>query len=351
MVCRTFEEIMEDVKTQLRNRRGASMKQLARTFAKSEAGINGNFDLAGFTKVLNEAGVFLRTQEVSAIFKAFLEDGATTIKYKAFLDGVARGRLQGRRRKIIMKAFIKMDKDESGTVPLQELMNAYNIGGHPKVETGELKQSQAYAEVLAVFDGTAQGEKKKREKVPMQVFMNYFAELSAYYPSSDDAFVRMVEKAFKVRETVTKEMQELDKKRLDYLKDQIREKVRQRTQCSKFENVTLYRACRHFDTDDSGDIDSEEFANALSTLGIHLPVDEREALFNSFGLSANGTITYWDFSKSLFKGTEPDISTSMTKTIGRKGPVEAGPAKVNSPIARNKVPLWAQKHAAVSKKK
>merc|ERR1712146_154448 len=132
-----------------------------------------------------------------------------------------------------------------------------------------------------------------------------------------------------------------DKKRLDSLKEEIREKVRQRTKCSKFENVTLYRACRHFDANDSGDIDVEEFSHALNTLGIHLPVDEEEALFHSFK-PQNGAVSYWDFSKALFVDTEPDLSTSMVKTIGRKEPVASGAAKVLSPIARSKIPKWAQ---------
>ena len=181
--------------------------------------------------------------------------------------------------------------------------------------------------------------------------MNYMAELSSYIRSSDDQFVNMMEKAWKVRETPTKEMKIMDKKKLDGLKDEIREKVRQRTKCSKFENVTLYRACRHFDTDESGGIDCDEFSHALNTLGIHLPADEEEALFESFK-PKNGAISYWDFSNALFHDTEPDQTTSMTKTIGRKWPVESGPNKMSSPIQKTKVPEWAQaavKRAAEAK--
>jgi len=345
---RDFQTIMEDIKQQLRERRGCSVKQLTRCFRKSQRGIDGIFEFEDWSDVLNQAGIFLKTQDLKRVFKGFAyeKNGTHVVNYRKFLEGIARGRLHGRRSDIAQKAWLKFDKLERGIVPLKDLSNAYDPGTHPRVLTGDLKEEQAFKEFVSHFDGSRNTtEKKKRTEVAKEDFMSYMAELSSFFPSSDNDFVNMMQKAWKVRETVTKEMKEMDKKRLDFLKDQIREKVRQRTKCSKFENITLYRACKNFDLDDSGDIDSEEFALALNTLGIHLPEHELEALFNSFGLSEFGTITYWNFSHSLFKNTEPDISTSMTKTIGRKGPVESGPAKARSPVARHKVPSWALKHA------
>jgi len=344
-MSRELHEILEDIKSQLRERRGCSIKQLARTFKSSDTNGDGDFDFEEWSMVLNRAGIFLKTQEMAKVFKAFDVDKSGKISYEEFLVGISKGKLTGRRAKIALKAFTKYDTNDTGIVDLETLKSVYDPSRHPKVLSGELKEEQAYKEFIAQFDGTRMGKKKQRLRVTLEEFMTYMAELSSFIRTGDEKFVHMIEKAWKVRETPSKELKLMDKKRLDMLKEEIREKVRQRTKCSKFENVTLYRACRHFDANDSGDIDVEEFSHALNTLGIHLPAEEEEALFESFK-PKNGAVSYWDFSKALFEDTEPDQSTSMVKTIGRKEPVASGSAKIFSPIARTKIPLWAQEAVA-----
>mmetsp|Transcript_22658 Transcript_22658/g.36410 ORF Transcript_22658/g.36410 Transcript_22658/m.36410 type:complete len:343 (+) Transcript_22658:133-1161(+) len=340
-MSRTLPEILEDVKAQLKVRRGCSIKQLARTFKQNDQSGDGSFDFDEWSMCLQRAGIFLKNHEMSRVFQSFDTDKSGSISYEEFLVGISRGKLSGRRAKICLKAFAKFDKNDIGIVYLNDMKAVYDPTTHPKVLSGELKEEQAYKSFINSFNGTLlQKVKKKPIRVSLEEFMAYMAELSSYIPASDDKFVQMVEKAFKVREVPSAEMKEMDKKKLDSLKDEIREKVRQRTKCSKFENVTLYRACRHFDTDDSGDIDCDEFSHALNTLGIHLPENEKEALFESFR-PQNGAISYWDFSKALFRDTEPDLNTSMTKTIGRKEKVPSGPNKILSPIAKKKIPQWA----------
>mmetsp|Transcript_21574 Transcript_21574/g.43317 ORF Transcript_21574/g.43317 Transcript_21574/m.43317 type:complete len:367 (-) Transcript_21574:436-1536(-) len=336
-MARTPEDVIAEIKMQLQETRGRSVQQLARLFQKHDSG-NGKFDFNQWSELLTKGGIFLRTFDLRTLFRNFAK--AELIDCEMFINAILKSKLVGRRQRIAKKAFAQFDQTGHDIALLKSMKTVYDPSIHPKVLSGDMKEEEAYKEFVGKLDGSRFGQPKaKPVKVTLEEFMEYMAEIGADIPEDND-FVDMMQKAWKIRETPTKEMILLDRKHVDALKDTIREKVRQRTDSQKFENMTMYRACRHFDLSNSGDIDLQEFSNAITVLGIHLRPEDERALFESFN-PQNGAITYAEFSNALFADPEPDQSTSMFKTIGRTHAVPAGKAKCLAPIRRSKIPSWA----------
>ncbi len=55
----------------------------------------------------------------------------------------------------------------------------------------------------------------------------------------------------------------------------------------------------HFDTDFSGEVNADEFADGLKRLGIYLTAAETQALLSKFSGVAAGGIAYKDFIRAL----------------------------------------------------
>ena len=57
-----------------------------------------------------------------------------------------------RRKDIINKAFVKLDKDGSGEVTVDDLRGVYNAKYHPKYQNGEMTEDQVLGLFLDKFD-------------------------------------------------------------------------------------------------------------------------------------------------------------------------------------------------------
>ena len=70
--------------------------------------------------------VFPKKQDLQAIIKYYDTDGDGNITYEEFLRGL-REDLSERRKKIVLKAFSILDKDNSGVVTVSEVLHLYDV--------------------------------------------------------------------------------------------------------------------------------------------------------------------------------------------------------------------------------
>lgn len=309
---------------QIARRGNASIAGLARSFRVNDHNKNGKFEFDELELVTSRAGVFLKMQELKQIFRYFDKDKSGTIDYNEFLMGLT-PKLKGRRARICEIAFKKFDKNGNGVIEVDDLKGVFDASIHPKVKTGQMTEGQVLKLFLGNFEGA--GGQKGDGKVSFAEFMNHMTELSSNMPFDDEAFVRVMENSWKIKED-TSVVDGVDQKQKDAVKKAIKEKVRQRTKAARFDRNTLYRALRRFDIDRSGTIVYQEFDHALQTIGIHVDDHVGEALFNEFDLSGNGIITYKEFAEAIYDGDDPDFNESMlAKVCDGKNAPKFGPTK------------------------
>lgn len=88
---------------------------------------------------------------------------------------------------------------------------------------------------------------------------------------------------------------------MERVKNVLREKVRQKTVSGSSEELKLLRAFRHFDQDNTGYVNYDEFYAALERFGIKLQPDLSEELFAQFAVNGAREIAYGEFVAALYE--------------------------------------------------
>ena len=120
------------------------------------------------------------------------QDGNGSIGYEEFLNGL-RGHMNERRRGMVMQAFERLDKDGSGVIEPDDIVDAYDASKHPDVISGKKTANDVYREFLDTFDvgGVHDG------KVTRDEFVNYYDNVSACI-DDDDYFELMIRNAWHI---------------------------------------------------------------------------------------------------------------------------------------------------------
>ena len=71
-----------------------------------------------------------------------------SISYEEFLLCLRGKSLNASREKFVIKAFEKLDKDNSGTITVNDLQGVYDVTNHPKVISGEWTEEKALTSFL-----------------------------------------------------------------------------------------------------------------------------------------------------------------------------------------------------------
>lgn len=286
------EAINKDIRQQLFQKGVKGLKGLARTFQTADADGSGQLDDDEFEEALGAAGVFLRGNDLSILFRFYDASGDGNISYDEFVTGLA-APLNERRAGMVQKVFRMMDRDGSGMITGSDIGHVYNVSQDPAVLKGQKTKEEVLAEFLRGFEG-ARGNGDGQ--ISWQEWSGYYRDMSASIPS-DDFFIAKMEAVWQVREDGAPN--ELDE-RLDNLCKMLREKVRQKTKGGTAK-ATLQRAFKFFDKDESGAVSKDEFNCTMMNFGISLEAKDTTAFFNRFDPDRSGTITYEEFSGQLFE--------------------------------------------------
>ena len=133
-----------------------------------------------------------RREHVDALFALFDGDANGAISYDEFLLAV-RGPMSQRRVGLVDKAFGVLDRDKSGVVDVEDLVDAFDTSQHPEVIAGAKSSNEVLQEFLDTFE--VGGEKDG--KVTRSEFHNYYANVSASV-DDDDYFELMIRNAWHI---------------------------------------------------------------------------------------------------------------------------------------------------------
>mmetsp|Transcript_41464 Transcript_41464/g.36835 ORF Transcript_41464/g.36835 Transcript_41464/m.36835 type:complete len:126 (-) Transcript_41464:303-680(-) len=118
-------------------------------------------------------------------------NGDGVVDFEEFLIGV-RGQMNQRRQAITDKAFLKFDKDGSGTITAADMRGIYNASAHPKVQKGEMTEDQVFVEFLQNF-----ADFNKDGSISRQEWNDYYNAVSASI-DNDDHYVQLMRVCWKL---------------------------------------------------------------------------------------------------------------------------------------------------------
>jgi len=110
-----------------------------------------SLDKYEFIKAMQDFAVGLSEGEIAKLFTFFDYDRSGLIEYDEFVRAI-RGPMNPLRKKIVLKAFNKLDKDGSGWIDLSDIKGVYNASKHPDVIQGKKTENQILEEFLQTFE-------------------------------------------------------------------------------------------------------------------------------------------------------------------------------------------------------
>jgi len=93
---------------------------------------------------------------------------------------------------MVDKAFLKFDKDGSGSIEASDLRGVYNTSMHPKVQSGEMTEDEVFLEFLTNF-----GDRNRDGIISRSEWNEYYAAVSASV-DNDDHFVQLMRTAWRL---------------------------------------------------------------------------------------------------------------------------------------------------------
>lgn len=304
-------EIVHNIRTQLGQKGGAALSTLALAFRVNDTKKTGIYTFDEFEAILGKAGVFLKRQELTKLFKHFDHEQNEQINYREFLRGV-QGEVPPRRMNIIQAVWDALSKGAK-EIPVKEVIGNFTAQKHPQVLAGEKTEQQIFREFVTNFENAGNID----NSISWEAFADFYASISAGVPYNDDYFVKMMEVSWGVTENSN--ANEVPSALLRKVENVLREKIRQRTRSESSESETLRKAFKQQDLENCGMIGYNDFLYALEFFGVVLEPKVSQALFAGFDCG-DGRINYAEFSAALYLGDEMAASY---KGIQKQGEAES----------------------------
>lgn len=157
-----------------------------------------SLDSYEFTKAMTDYMLGFTEQEIKKLFSYFDFDRSGYIEFDEFIRAI-RGPMNPHRKKIVLQAFRKLDKDGNGWIDISDIRGVYNAVKHPDVLSGKKSEDQILSEFLETFE-TAHSMRNNQAPdhvVTKEEFEEYYNNISASI--EDDAyFTTMMNNSWKL---------------------------------------------------------------------------------------------------------------------------------------------------------
>jgi len=126
-------------------------------------------------------GVHLSSGELDVVFHAFDRNGDGVITITEFLRTI-RGDMNERRKKMVLMAYERLDKNLDGVVTFGEIRKIYEAGtkDHPAVLDGSKTPEQVMREFIA-----ASWDKNSDGTITLKEFLDYYSDISVNIDNDD----------------------------------------------------------------------------------------------------------------------------------------------------------------------
>ena len=139
-----------------------------------------------FSKAIRDYRVDIDENDARTLFSYFDANRDGTVDYEEFLHRV-RGPMNEGRKRLVERAFQKLDKNGNGVVELDDIRGVYNAKSHPDVRAGKKTEDEVLGEFLDTFEmhhsvfvpSTQVGGTGRDQSVTMDEFLEYYNHISA----------------------------------------------------------------------------------------------------------------------------------------------------------------------------
>lgn len=183
------------------------MGQLRNAIAR-RGGLNGIRSLGRVFRIIDDSGNMQLTRDevkfglldfgldfsdskMELVLDAFDRNGDGNINYDEFLRGL-RGKMNKKRRELVLMAFDVVDKDGSGMLTVEDLAECYDTSLHPDVVDGSATQEEVLREFMGQWDTL-----KRDGIVTKEEFLDSYGDVSASI-DNDDYFELMIRNAWHI---------------------------------------------------------------------------------------------------------------------------------------------------------
>ena len=143
----SYEDLMAHLKSNLVQRGPRGLMSIRRTFMLIDENSDKRIQFSEFEKMFKRYRFNLSQTEINNLFNYFDKDGSGYIDYGEFIGGIL-GDLSKFRKDILKQVFDKIDKNETGTITVGQLREAYNPKEHPLVRQGKRSEDEILGDFI-----------------------------------------------------------------------------------------------------------------------------------------------------------------------------------------------------------
>ena len=148
---RQVSDLMQAFREKLLSRGARGLIGLARSFKIMDDNDNKSLEWSEFSKALRDYRLDMDETDSRALFNYFDASHDGTVDYEEFLHRI-RGPMNDARKRLVARAFQKLDKNGNGVVELDDIRGVYNAKHHPDVKAGKKTEDEVLGEFLDTFE-------------------------------------------------------------------------------------------------------------------------------------------------------------------------------------------------------
>jgi len=291
------EKIVLDLKLHIAKSGGASLKNLQKIFEKSDNNGNHLLSLKEFEKALAAFGFFPKVVDLQALLKYYDRNGDGNIDFEEFVAAI-REPLNERRRKLVDKAWRKLDPDNLGWTNVRILYENFNGSKDKQVIEKKKTSDEVFSDLLSNFDKVNKAD--PNSKITYEEFVSYYTDLGVAIPS-DNYFSELLQNTWTIEEDKESTISVHEIK--DIIKT-LRFKLIQRAHAGKDETL-LRKLFQDFDLNKSGYLTLDELQAMMIRLECPVHINYLAAVFSYLDKNKSGYIEFEEFTNFIINDPFP----------------------------------------------
>ncbi|XP_015980932.2 calcyphosin-2 isoform X3 [Rousettus aegyptiacus] len=176
-----FKAIQDKLKKQLHKRGVRILTGLAKYFQQIDKEGNGLLDKADFEHALKLFHLEVSEKDFESSWLILNDNGNGKVDYGEFKRAII-GEMNEYRKSFVRKAFMKLDFNKTGSVPIIDIRKCYCAKKHPQVISGHTTEE----EIKLSFLETLKGDCSKSDGVSYGEFEDYYEGLSIEIVDDED---------------------------------------------------------------------------------------------------------------------------------------------------------------------
>ncbi|XP_064139877.1 calcyphosin-2 isoform X1 [Loxodonta africana] len=181
-----FKAIQDALKVKLHKRGVRILTGLGKYFRQLDKEGNGHLDKADFKQALKLFHLEVSEKDFESSWLILNDGGSDKVDYGEFKRAII-GEMNEYRKSFVRKAFMKLDFNKTGSVPIIDIRKCYCAKKHPQVISGHSTEE----EIKSSFLETLKDARSKSDEVSYCEFEDYYEGLSVGIVDDED-FVNIV---------------------------------------------------------------------------------------------------------------------------------------------------------------